>query len=79
MFISQADGVGASRRVVDGRAGGFSHGPFVPHLLSVVAPPEPHRDVIVPGYGDGLLLEGGNKKEKNINVRKHCNLVRFKF
>lgn len=55
---SQADGVGASRWIVDGRAGGLGHGPFIPHLLPVVAAPESHRDIIIPGYGDGLLLGG---------------------
>jgi len=52
---SQADGVGASCWVVDGRAGGLGHGPLIPHLLPVVAAPEPHCDIIIPGYGDGLL------------------------
>lgn len=52
---SQADGVRASCGVVNGRAGGLGHGPFIPHFLPVVAAPESDCDVIIPGYGDGLL------------------------
>lgn len=59
---SQADGVGASCRVVNGRTGGLGHSPFIPHFLPVVAAPESHCDIIVPGYGDGLLSEGRRKK-----------------
>ncbi len=55
---SQADSVGAPCWIVDGRAGGLGHGPFIPHLLPVVAAPESHCDIVIPGYGDGLLLEG---------------------
>lgn len=52
---SQADSVGASSWIVDGRAGGLGHSPFIPHFLPIVAAPESHRHVIVPGYGDGLF------------------------
>ncbi len=55
---SQADSVGAPCWIVDGRAGGLGHGPFIPHFLPVVAAPESHCDIVIPGYGDGLLLEG---------------------
>ena len=58
---SQADGVGASGRIVDGGAGGLGHGPLVPHLLPVVAAPESHRDIIIPGHRDGLLLQNLGK------------------
>lgn len=55
---SQADGVGPTCRVVDGRAGGLRHGPLVPNLLSVVATPETDGDVIALGHRNGLLLGG---------------------
>lgn len=55
---SQADGVGPSCRVMDGRAGGLGHGPLVPNLLSVVATPETDSDVIALGHRNGLLLGG---------------------
>ena len=52
---SEANSVGASCRIVDGRAGGLGHSPFIPHLLPVVAAPESHCDIIITRYGDGLL------------------------
>lgn len=61
MSSLQADGVRASCGVVDGGAGGLGHSPFIPHLLPVVAAPESHCNIVVPGYGDGLLLEGINE------------------
>lgn len=63
----QADGVGASCGVVDGRAGGLGHSPFIPHLLPIVAAPESHCNIIILGYGDWLLLEGMNKRN-NVNT-----------
>lgn len=52
---SQADGVGTACGVVNGRAGGLRHSPFIPNLLPVVTAPESHCDIIVLGYGDGLF------------------------
>lgn len=54
---SQANGVGASGWIVDGRAGGLGHGPLVPHLLAIVAAPESNGDIVITGHRDGLLLE----------------------
>lgn len=55
---SEADGVGPSCWIMDGRAGGLGHGPLVPNLLSVVATPETNSDVITLGHRNGLLSEG---------------------
>lgn len=52
---SQADGVRAACGVVNGGAGGLRHSPFIPNLLPIVAAPESHCDIVVPGQGDGLL------------------------
>lgn len=57
MGSSQANGVGASGWIVNGRAGGLGHGPLVPHLLAIVAAPESNSDIIVTGHRNGLLLE----------------------
>lgn len=53
--LLQADGVRAARRVVNGGAYRLSHSPFIPDLLSIVTPPEPHAHVITTGQRDRLL------------------------
>lgn len=68
MTCSEADGVGASCWIVDGRAGGLGHGPFIPHLLPVVAAPESHCDIIITRYGDGLLLKEEFEEGNRINM-----------
>lgn len=58
MSSSEADGVGPSCRIMDGRAAGLGHGPLVPNLLSVVATPETNSDIVTLGHRNGLLSEG---------------------
>ncbi len=57
--LLQANGVRAPRRVVDGGAYRLSHSPFIPDLLSIVTPPEPHAHIIATGQRDRLLHGGG--------------------
>lgn len=61
--LLQADGVRAPGGVVNGGACRLGHSPFIPDLLSIVTPPEPHAHVITAGQRDRLLHEerGGNK------------------
>ena len=56
MSSSQANSVGSSGWVVDGRAGGLGHSPLIPHLLPIVAPPEPHTDIVIPRQRNRLLF-----------------------
>lgn len=52
---SEADGVGAPSRVVQGRTGRRRHGPLIPHLLGVGAAPEGHAHPLARLHGQRLL------------------------
>ncbi len=62
--LLQANGVRAPRRVVNGGAYRLSHSPFIPDLLSIVTPPEPHAHIIATGQRDRLLHGGGGERER---------------
>ncbi len=67
--LLQANGVRATRRVVDGGACRLSHSPFIPDLLSIVTPPEPHAHIIATGQRDRLLHGGEREREGKKGVR----------
>lgn len=51
----EANGIGATGRVVNRRTDWRCHRPLVPHLLRIAASPETHTDVLALVHRDGLL------------------------
>lgn len=65
--LLQADGVRAPGGVVNGGARRLGHSPFIPDLLPVVTPPEPHAHAITTGQRD-RLLHGEREGKKEVQI-----------
>lgn len=77
--LLQADGVRAPGGVVNGGACRLGHSPFIPDLLPIVTPPEPHAHAITTGQRDWLLHgeREGKKKVLRLHSQHDCTLQRI--